>query len=357
MGEVALSEEQRQAVGAIEAFIAKPRASTFTLHGLAGTGKTTVLSHIARAHPNAILCTLTGKAASILRRKAQLPAETIHSAFYRLREKTRDKKGKMVMTWDRQHDTGDLANGLVLLDECSMVPESIAADILSTGAKIVACGDPGQLPPVKGAQYFSAPDFTLRTIHRQALESPIVRQAHRVREGNRYEADGEAFRVVAPRGIAAEEVLAADAILCWTNRTRQTVNQRAREMRGINLFPMPQRSEPVICLKNVRDLGIFNGAVYALTRPFIEGDTEIWLDVDGAEVRVPNSAFAGFKFCGQGEPTGYFDFGYAMTVHKAQGSEWSKVILIDEYRRPEQRTEWLYTAITRAADAITVIAV
>jgi exodeoxyribonuclease-5 len=49
-----------------------------------------------------------------------------------------------------------------------------------------------------------------------------------------------------------------------------------------------------------------------------------------------------------------FDFGYAMTVHKAQGSEWPNVILIDEYYRRLERTSWVYTGITRASERIIV---
>ncbi len=51
-----------------------------------------------------------------------------------------------------------------------------------------------------------------------------------------------------------------------------------------------------------------------------------------------------------------FTYGYALTVHKAQGSQWDKVVLFDEsYAFREHRARWLYTALTRAAEAITVV--
>ena len=53
--------------------------------------------------------------------------------------------------------------------------------------------------------------------------------------------------------------------------------------------------------------------------------------------------------------TTWFAYGYALTVHKAQGSEWPSVLLIDEYSMPEYRKEWLYTGITRAAKRLTAI--
>jgi exodeoxyribonuclease-5 len=89
----------------------------------------------------------------------------------------------------------------------------------------------------------------------------------------------------------------------------------------------------------------------------MEGDTSIVIEVEGTRVRVDLVNFEGVK---TGLPPGqkaitWFDFGYALTVHKAQGSEWSNVILIDEYRRREERKEWLYTGITRAANQITII--
>lgn len=126
---------------------------------------------------------------------------------------------------------------------------------------------------------------------------------------------------------------------------------------GLSVYAAPQAGEPVLCLRNAPDYGIFNGAIYTLREPFMEGDTFIVIEVEGQGVRVPNVNFEGIKtgLSPGVKATTWFDFGYALTVHKAQGSEWSNVILIDEYRRREERKEWLYTGITRAADKITII--
>ncbi len=350
-----LSDQQAKAEADIRAYIAGSSCEPFVMNGLAGTGKTTVLSRIAREFPQAILCTLTGKAASILRRKTQLPACTIHTAFYRLEEVAQDSRGRKNLKFKAAREDNSLENGLVLIDECSMINHELAADILRTGAKVIACGDPGQLPPVSGMRFFSKAHVTLTEIHRQALESPIIRQAHNVRQGKNYEADGEAFKVVA-REAQDADVIASDAILCFTNRTRQAANQYARRVRGF-WQPTPQVGEPVVCLKNAPDFGIFNGAIYNLEAPFLEGDKEIHLNVDGELSTVPSVRFAGVKSglkeCD--EELTSFDFGYAMTVHKAQGSEWNTVLLMDEYNRSEHRKEWLYTGITRAADRIIVV--
>jgi ABC-type molybdenum transport system ATPase subunit/photorepair protein PhrA len=78
--DVTLTDEQRSAVAGIERAIA--RGSTFALHGLAGTGKTTVAAHVALSRPRAILCAPTAKAASVLREKTGADASTVHAAFF-----------------------------------------------------------------------------------------------------------------------------------------------------------------------------------------------------------------------------------------------------------------------------------
>ena len=160
-----------------------------------------------------------------------------------------------------------------------MLNHELARDVIRTGAKIVACGDPGQLPPVTGGRFFTHADITLETIHRQALESPIIRQAHRVRRGEHYLPDGDAFQVL-KRGLTDEEVMLADVILCHTNATRYAANLHARNVRGF-IQPNPQPGEPLMCLKNAPQFGIFNGAVYTLEKPFLQGDHDIHIDVDG----------------------------------------------------------------------------
>jgi exodeoxyribonuclease-5 len=351
---IVLSDEQEAATARIFDFLGERDTQTISMQGLAGTGKTTVLAEIAADVPTAILCTLTGKAASVLRRKTGLPACTVHSAFYQLEEARKDQRGRNVLRFKVQHERGQLADKIVLLDESSMLNRELALDIINTGAKIVACGDPGQLPPVTGKRFFLDADIELKTIHRQALESSIIRQAHRVRRGEHYLDDGDAFRVL-KRPLTDEEVVLADVILCFTNATKDAANWHARTILGY-IHPAPREGEPVMCMRNAPQFGIFNGAVYTLEQPFLEGDHTIHIDVDGKSVAVPFVVFRGLKSAvpDHVEPTTSFDFGYAMTVHKAQGSEWSNVVLIDEYFRREERSAWLYTAISRAADKIAI---
>lgn len=355
MSTITLSGQQSEAEAAILDYINSDRTRPFVLNGLAGTGKTTVLTKVARQFPQAPLCALTGKAASILRRKTGLPASTIHMAFYRLLEITKDKRGRKDMKFTLARNEGSLEGEIVFLDEGSMVNEELANDILRTGARLIVSQDPGQLPPIKGVGYFNWADFTLTEIHRQALESPIIRQAHAVRNGAHYESDGPNFRVL--QGEASDEdVISSDIILCFTNKTRAAANQYARRVRGF-WSPTPQVGEPVMCLKNAPDYGIFNGAIYNLEAPFLSNDKNIHLNIDGELVTVYNVKFTGVpsSLSDDADVTSFFDFGYAATVHKSQGSEFSNVLLMDEYNRAEHRKEWVYTAITRAAERIVIV--
>lgn len=355
MSKIAFSGQQIEAVKAINQYINSQSQRPFVLNGLAGTGKTTILTHVAQEYPNSLLCALTGKAASILRRKTGLAASTIHMAFYRLREVTKNKRGRDNLKFIPSNEDGSLKGEIVFLDEGSMINSDLARDILNTGARLIVSQDPGQLPPITGTGYFNWADFTLTDIHRQALESPIIRQAHAVRNGGKYESDGPNFRVM-ENECSDEDVILSDIILCYTNATRKDANHFARKLRGF-LQITPQVGEPLMCLKNAKDYGIFNGAIYTLLEPFLVGDKSICIDVDGRKTKIHNVKFMGVgrEQTSEEEYTTSFDFGYAATVHKSQGSEFANVLLIDEYKRQEQRDSWIYTGITRAAERIVIV--
>jgi exodeoxyribonuclease V len=349
------SEQQRMADAIRDLIHGDTGQQTLVCHGVAGTGKTLTLTTIAHEFPEAILCAYTGKAAAVLREKSGLPAKTVHSLFYKLVDKGIDPKTKRrVLTFQRIHADGGLVGKVILLDECSMIDRKTAQDLLNSGAKIVAVGDPGQLPPVHGAPFFERADIVLTEIHRQALESAILRQAHNVREHGLYEADGEDFRVV--RKVTDQELRAADAILCWRNVTRHKLNARMRDLLAFDL-PYPMAGERVLCLKNTHQFGVFNGCTYELAQPFEPGDTVISLLIDGNEVTIPGVVFVrpGGSLDDYDDDSfaSAFDYGYALTVHKSQGSEFDRVVLFDENHKHE-RQKWVYTGLTRAAKQIIV---
>lgn len=352
-GHITLTDEQKEAMRLIWEEFLPGKEDYFNIHGFAGTGKTVLLSHLARALPHAILVAPTGKAADVLRRKTNLPASTIHSVFYQLTraEKMKDGKDKLEFVLAHGHDI--FGGTIALIDESSMVNQQIANDLLRIGVRMISSGDPGQLPPVQGEAFFNTPHFTLRKIHRQALDSPIIRQAHSVRLGKGYAPDGDAFQVKS--NVTADDIMQADAILCWKNDTRMVLNASIRRKRGVK-EQFPQPGEPVVCLKNAPDYSVYNGGVYKLLREFKEGDADIYVQVDDTEVKIRDVTFEGIRNAVSPgvDVVTRFTLGYALTVHKSQGSEWPNVILIDEYTKTEDRWRWLYTGITRAAQKIIV---
>lgn len=350
-----LSPQQMAALQAIEDFIGDPTRRQFNLFGPAGTGKTYLISELSQRHDNLRLCAFTGKAASVLAKKTGCAATTVHGLQYKLVEIGRDRDGKKVLQFERV--TRALHGDIIIVDESSMISQEIGRDIMLHGAKVIFVGDPHQLPPVKGGRYCLTSDFELTEVHRQALESGIIRQATNMREHSFYEDDAECQVV---HKIKDADLLAADMVLCHRNVTRHRLNRRMR-----TLLDRPEghlvKGEPVMALKNCARAGIFNGAVYELAEDFHpnESDEIVLAMGDDAVLKLHGVGFVEpggsvDDFDEDRNLTTVFDHGYAGTVHKSQGSEYDRVVLIDEYRRPEGRREWAYTGISRAAKHILI---
>jgi len=277
---------------------------------------------------------------------------------------------------------------LVIIDECSMVGEELARDLMSFGTKILVIGDPAQLPPVKGSGFFTEaePDVMLTEIHRQARENPIIAMSMTVREGGvlDYGAYGSS-RVISRDELEPEEVLGADQVLVGLNRTRTVYNQRMRQLIfGERFQPLPLVGDKLVCLRNDRKKQIFNGGLWKAT------DVAFWevrrknkkpggkkkvlrtdenflrlyldsLDEEGVQksAKVRREFFLGQE--GKLEWTDKIDsqeftYGWTLTVHKSQGSQFDNVLIFDEsaaFREDARRH--LYTAITRAAQKVTVV--
>jgi exodeoxyribonuclease V len=346
-------------VDTIRAFLSDPRDRRyFCLHGLAGTGKTTVLAALAREAmggdrnhkdgtipstaetPAGFLLAPTGKAGAVLARKTGLPVSTLHKCLY-MPEETPDGG----VRFHKAVHPGELDGCIALVDEASMIDHTLAADLLETGLRVIACGDPGQLPPVRGEQFFSQADFVLTEVRRQARDSGIIRQAHAVRRRLPYTDDGDAFRIVDRRDTAALD--SVDIVLCWKNETRHRLNRFIRSRRGIFGQVQPLAGEPLICLENRGAL--LNGEIRTVAEDYTSGD----LQLDGLGIRRP--WFEWLEPDGRW-PRGSTPFGlaYAITVHKAQGSEWPVVGVVDDFTGRLDRERWLYTAVTRASKAVRI---
>ncbi len=400
----AFSPGQTGALAAIGAWYDSPHAQTFYLAGPAGTGKTTIARevprHLGLSDGQVLYAAYTGKAAQVLRSKGCEPASTLHSLIYTRQSTAAEAKLRIVerqlrtlklaidaspfevaaLEAQRQQLLAEINNGswilnpdsdlagaqLLICDEVSMVDDRLAADLLSFGVPILVLGDPEQLPPVGGDGYFTArtPDLMLTEIHRQALDSPILALATRVRQGGRLGHFDFTYTDVT-------SLLEHDQVLCGKRATRWSLIYAMRDRLGLP-HALPVEGDRVMCLRNNRELGIFNGQLFDVLdcspsqrRPgfYVLGlrtddgvVLEVVAPVDGFISDEAERDACRARFLPDG--VALMTFAQAITVHKSQGSEWRKVALIDEssvfHREPETPRRWLYTGITRASDELSI---
>ena len=362
---MAWSPQQEAALRAVSAWIARGEPQVFRLFGFAGTGKTTLAKQLA-ADIDGDVCfaAFTGKAALVLRGKGCRDARTIHSTIYRLRESDSEEP-----TFVLNPESLAAKAELIVIDECSMVDEELGRDLLSFGKPVLVLGDPAQLPPVRGGGFFTEaePDVMLTEVHRQAADNPIIRLSMMARCGERVApgAYGES-RVVRRAEIDAQLVQAADQVLVGMNRTRRGFNARLRQLAG-HVEPLPQAGEKLVCLKNDKTKGLLNGGIWVVKTAAAPRSGKLRYGVvpEDDPSRKPLRIAVRPEYFTEGEeavPPAFrrtsdaFDYGYVLTVHKAQGSQWDDVVLFDEsgaFR--EHKNRWLYTGITRAAKRLTIV--
>lgn len=358
--------QQDAALTAVNDWLAHGAAPVFRLFGYAGTGKTTLATHLAEHVDGKVLfAAFTGKAALVMRDKGCTGASTIHSLIYRPGEGNSETPDFFM-----NRDSPVKKAELVIIDECSMVDEELGRDLLSFGTKLLVLGDPAQLPPVKGAGFFTEhePDFLLTEVHRQARDNPIIALSMDVREGEalEYGRYGES-RIITRDDLETEDVISADQVLVGTNKTRRSFNQRIRDLKEFE-GQLPNVGERLICLRNNKAKGLLNGSLWDVTKVSddvkgrlnmrISPESEL-ADAKTIRVKVWRHFFEGREnelTWTQRRNLDEFDFGYVLTTHKAQGSQWDNVVLFDEsWAFRENARQWLYTAITRAAETITIV--
>ena len=368
----------------------------FLCAGFAGTGKSTLAQHFAENATGQVLyAAYTGKAAHVLRKKGVPNVSTIHQLIYTPRNKCDAKLLELERKLSRvkgdspekislleQAIAKERANlrrpefnlntdsplqdaGLLIIDEYSMVDEQVGRDLLSFKCPILALGDPGQLPPVQGRRFFTGkPDVLLTEIHRQAADNPIIRLSRDVREGRplypgTYGKSSVKSMLKLSPGALNELMLGADQILVGTNKTRGNYNKVMRKLLGRE-SPYPEPGDRLVCLRNSHNEGLLNGQIWNVKAAKIGNVIQLHLQDDDG-IRIACMAHKDY-FDGDPEKIAIasrkqaneFDFGYVLTCHKSQGSQWDNVVLVDEWRG-NHRTQWLYTGITRAAETITVL--
>ena len=392
-----LTADQKAAEKLIEDWFLHSTTQTFVLAGFAGTGKTTLLRHVVCEtlglvpDESAAFVTPTGKAATVLIRNG-IAATTLHRLIYQsiTEEKEIELNGKKVkiekLTF-RRRESIDKAIKLIVLDEASMVSDDVLLDLTEFGVKLLLCGDNAQLPPVEGLNScLQAPDYTLRTIVRQQLDNPIIKLSELAREGKYipYGRYGDCVSVMSKQKFFGERrknyLLKADQIICGTNKTRAAINDEIRRLKKRG--PLPESGDKLICTLNNWEqyidgemrFNLVNGIIGTVYDPFYDNsngigfmqfkpefldefcpealpfDTGIFTD---GQFRYKHGDYFE-KFDENGEPVGAFtlnrfEYGYCISCHKAQGSEFDNVVVFDEsFAFKDDKNRWLYTAITRA---------
>ena len=361
--------------------------------GYAGTGKSTLVKFIIAAlglQPEDVAyVTFTGKAASVLRHKGCPNAMTAHKLLYYSK---RMPSGKFVFK-PRPILEGNFS--LIVVDEISMLPNDLWELLLSHKKHVIALGDPFQIPPIdKKADnhVLDAPHIFLDEIMRQAQESEIIRLTMDIRDFKAPQYfKGNEIQVLRPSEVVDGMYGWADQIICATNRKRQEINDYMRQAAGRG--PEPELGDKIICCRNCWDTldlsgenALVNGTIGTL------GEFEIGIQeypifdfpsvpVMRAEILTVDGIFQevmmDYQMLKEGKPfltseQAYqiyrrpdlknlepvdFNYGYAITGHRAQGSEWDKVLVFEEkfpFDR-EEHARWLYTAATRASEKLVLV--
>jgi exodeoxyribonuclease-5 len=382
-----LSLDQKKAIEKLLKWYFEPnRRQTVTLGGYAGTGKTTLISTIkeqiydkCKGDLKVAFCSYTGRAVQNLKVKlmntkafvtSKDTISTIHGLIY-----TPIENSEGVITgWARKDE---IEADLIIVDEASMVDEVIMSDLVCYNVPIIAVGDHGQLPPIRGSfNLMQDPQLKLEEIHRQAKSNPIINLSIMARTTGSIPADVYGKNIVKYSksdfsfNEMSEELLRNynndTLVLCGYNITRNKINQFIRNSLGYD-SPQPQKGDRVICLRNNHKKGIYNGMLGTII-DINHKDGEIYqadIQMDDSDQKYYGDLYA--PQFGATEPINFtkdrikardldlFDFGYALTVHKAQGCQAKKVVLFEErFSKMDdvQWKRWLYTGVTRAEDEL-----
>lgn len=392
-----------------------PKKRYIVLGGFAGTGKTYLASKF-RVLLNEYygekfkvgFCTFTGKAVSVLKKKLeeagglfkQDEISTIHSLIYIPVYHKNEKGEKLLIGWKKTETLDHFK--LIIIDEGSMVNKVIWDDLSSYNIPIIIIGDHFQLPPIDGKfNIMENPDLTINEIQRQQSDELInfsnyVRQNGRTGSYPIWISTNKTIIKMDWRNKATKEFIEKKIpwknqddlknyqILCGMNNTRVILNNMARKYKFTNPTENPYPGDRLVCLKNNHQTKLMNGQMGTLVwnLPAEKDFQTMSVNLDDSEelynTLVHLYCFGKISYNDMWEKVfeknkkrlprllkesnsaelDIFDFAYAISVHRAQGSEWDKVVLIEErnsYQDDDNWARWLYTAVTRAKQKIVII--
>lgn len=359
--------------------------------GYAGVGKSTLVKYIISAldvdENDVVYCAYTGKACTVLQNKGNRNVSTLHRLLWEWRPMSNGK-------FFRKRK--EIVEKIVVVDEVSMVNREIITELLSrNNIYILFLGDPGQLPPIdkdSAHDLLDKPHIFLDEVMRQAAESEIIRLTMDIRAGKPLQLyKCKEVMVLDKSELNTGMLTWADQVLCATNQTRAQLNKQMRELAGRG--EMPENGDKVICIQNhwhelsENENPLVNGTIGFLNNIYdtwiqypsfydnlkvdvlgcdliTETNDKFSLDIDKQMLITEQPTYPSnlkYKIAKNknfAETIPYeFLYGYAITCHKAQGSEWDKVLVIEE-KFPfskEEHIRWLYTAATRAVEKLVII--
>ena len=367
--------------------------------GYAGAGKSTLVRFIIEElktygvkETDVCFACFTGKAAQVLLKKGNKNVITLHKLLYKSIPK---ESGGFVRI-----PNPSIPYKIVVVDEVSMAPKTLMDLLFKHNVYVICLGDPFQLPPVDKKEdnhLLDAPHIFLDEIMRQAQESEIIQLSMAIRENRPIEVfQGKEVQILNKEELNTGMLTWADQILVATNATRVSINTQMRKL--LNFGEQPQDGDKIICLRNYWDCfsdneePLVNGTIGILKDSFLtkrylprivkstDGLSHIDL-IMGDFISDSGMYFHSLemdkKMIDTGEfsldwktvyqlnrnpktrdiPPFEFTYGYAITCHKAQGSEWDKVLVIEE-KFPFDKIEharWLYTAVTRSSEKLVLV--
>lgn len=370
----------------------------FRLFGLAGCGKTTCSVAIKMLGLRPLYVSFTNRAVGVLASKGCTPCKTVHSVIYDVYdgESTMSPRDMQMQQeylsaveagvppaerpplpsmrssigWERREwsDIQEVVKGYdcIVVDEASMIGNTTGQDLEFIGLPIIGIGDPGQLKPVGDYPYFDprSPDVLLTQVLR--TDGDILELAAHVRRGGSFTdmSMGEDFEV---RRKADPSWFDVDQVICGIHDKRRELNKHVRKLRGFTGF-IPSVGEKICVVANNKEVGVTNGSLWEILSVDTEGDYGVFDLIEFAprkkkEERELRFAVYVHMTCFIQDIKNRDDmcitvrsdsclatWGWAITCHKSQGSEWDTILVFDDgHVFREETRNWRYTAVTRAA--------
>lgn len=345
-----------------------------------GTGKTTILKGILdlykvlsssdkiRLNEQIALLAPTGRASKRMSEVTNFEASTIH----RFLKWNKDTNRFQINEYNKS------SVSFVIVDEASMIDTMLLANLLKglkSSCHIIFVGDANQLPSVAAGDVLNdmieskeLPVYALKNWHRQGTDSKIIPFAHRINEGildRELLNSGSDLEFIPCRDNEIIEVIGnvckdynsydlqvlapiyknRNGIYAINDHLQRLWNPKSPSKKEIEGNESIYREkDKVIQLANMKDESVFNGDIGIIDRIKLLGNKELYIDYDGNLVKYTKSMLQNFTL------------GYAISIHKSQGSEFDTVLIpfTFDYRKMLYR-KLIYTGVTRCKKKLILV--